>query len=135
MAQNFFRFWQSKLIDGTNGDLRVDWEFDDIRLLLVDSSYSPDFTNHTNLSFLAGQFNTDPSHDTGVSGRAVSDGRGVGAQSTFANAVADGTKNLVCYKLGAGVSPLIAYWDSPVVNPNGGSIVILWSGSIVFSLH
>lgn len=115
-----------------------DWEADDIRVILVDTSQYTYSAAHTTLANIAVGARVGGNNGVAL---ATTTGEGYGVQSNGAVDAGDATftsvsgasiEAIVIYKYVSatdGDNPLIAYLDSATglpITPNGGDIIITW---------
>lgn len=111
----------------------IDWEVDDIRVVLCDVGYVFSAA-HTSMADIA-LGDRVPASSTGVAlaNQVVESNGAVNADdATFTSVSGDQVKSIVIYKYVDATPancPLIAYLDSATglpITPNGGDIIITW---------
>ena len=138
MANSLYAKWKENILKAD-----ADYELDSaegatgVYVALVDAGTYTFSSAHQFYSSLSGIVGTDQEILTKTQTNGVFDGDDV----TFTAVTGATCEALVLYRKNAGANttwPLIAYIDTGVTNlpvtPNGGDIVLQWSGSGIFSL-
>lgn len=108
----------------------IDWDTDDIRVLLVDNTYTPDTDTHDNLDDIVGTARVATS--TALTGKTTTDGVADADDVTFTALTGDTVQYAVIYKHTGieSTSRLIALLDTvtgfPYV-PSGANLTVQWS--------
>lgn len=137
MANAFFTAYKTRLLGGNTNSL-IDWDADTIKVVLIDTA--DDDPNTSTDDFLddiaaAARVSTATLASVVISGATVD-----AADTTFTSVTGDQAEELLIYKdTGVeGTSPLAISFDTFTsgmpITPNGGSIVISWNASGIFTL-
>jgi hypothetical protein len=124
--RHYIPFKNSYLTQGAN---QVDFDTDDIRVILIDTAdYTVDTDAHDFLDDVAGAARVATA---ALTGESVSGATFDAADVTFSAVTGDSCEAFLMYKHTGteATSRLIAYWDTATnlpVTPNGGDITIAW---------
>jgi hypothetical protein len=112
----------------------LDLESDDIRAILVDTADYTYSAAHNFLDDVAAGSRVAVS--SALASKTITDGVFDAADKTLTAVTGDPSEAIILYKHTGteSTSNLIAYIDGLSVTPNGGDIVIQWSGSGIFAL-
>jgi hypothetical protein len=112
----------------------LDLESDDIRAILVDTADYTYSAAHNFLDDVAAGSRVAVS--SALASKTITDGVFDAADKTLTAVTGDPFEAIILYKHTGteSTSNLIAYIDGLSVTPNGGDIVIQWSGSGIFAL-
>jgi hypothetical protein len=111
-------------------DGNIDWDTNNIKVVLIDTADYTFSQAHDNLDDVAGASRVATSGN--LAGKTVTDGVADANDVTFTAVTGDVSEALIIYKdSGAeGTSRLIAYIDTATsglpVTPNGGDIIVTW---------
>lgn len=125
MANALYDKGRQGFLDGS-----IDWDTDDIRVILVDTAdYTVDTANHDNLDDVASAGRVAVS--SALTGKTATNGVADADDVTFTSVTGDSVEAIVIYKHTGteSTSRLIAYLDSGTglpVTPNGGNITVQW---------
>lgn len=125
MANVLYDKGREGFLDGS-----IDWDTNNIKVVLIDTADYTFSQTHDNLDDVAGAARVATSGN--LSGKTVTDGVADAADVTFTAVTGDVSEALIIYK-DTGVestSRLIAYIDTASsglpVTPNGGDITVTW---------
>lgn len=124
MANRFYPLGLGHFAEGG-----IAWSSDTIKVLLITSSYTPNFTTDEFKSVISG--GTIVATSSGLSSKSSTNGVLNAANLTFTAVSGSVASIVVIYKdTGTGsTSPLILYYDTGTglpVTPNGGDITVNW---------
>jgi len=126
MANGLYDFGRQGFLDGS-----IDWDTDDIRVMLVKTGYTVSLSTHDYLNDVSTSY--DNGRSAAFSGKTVASGIADAADITLTATAAVSSIGLVIYKYNAADSAarLIAYIDTPTsglpFTPSAGQTVnIAW---------
>lgn len=104
----------------------IDWVADTIKVVAVDSGYTPDFAVDDALEDVSG--GTRVVTSDALASKTVAAGVADADDVTFTSVTGDPIAGLVVYKEGGSeaASPLIAYIEVGPATPNGSDITVTW---------